>query len=157
VGELFHQHMAGVKFLHVPYRGSSGILNDLLGGQIDAASDNIPSLLPHIRSGRLRALAVRDVQRVPALPDVPTFKELGYDSISQPLWFGLVAPAGTPRDVVRRLNEVSLQAMRTPTFIQKTEAVSGTCTPSSPEQFQALIAQWLDQFRKTAQAANISV
>lgn len=150
-------HLAGVKFLHVPYRGSGAILNDLFGGQIEVASDNIPSLLPHIKSGRLRALAVRDVKRVPQLPDVPTFKELGFGTISQPLWFGLVAPAATPRDVVKRLNEATLQAIRTPSFIQKTEAVAGTCTPSSPEQFQALIAQWLESFKKTVQVANITI
>jgi tripartite-type tricarboxylate transporter receptor subunit TctC len=150
-------HLAGVKFLHVPYRGSGGILNDLFGGQVQVASDNIPSLLPHIKSGRLRALAVRDVRRVPGLPDVPTFKELGFEAVSQPLWFGLVAPAGTPRDVVARLNQASLQAMRTPAFLQKVEAVAGTPSPSSPEEFQRLIADWLAQFRKTVQVANITL
>jgi len=150
-------HRVGVKFLHVPYRGSGPILNDLFGGQVDVASDNIPSLLPHIKSGRLRALVVRDTQRLPQLPDVPTFKELGFENLSFPLWYGLVAPGGTPREVVQRLHEAALQAVRTPSFIQKTEAVAATCTPCSPEQFQSLIAQWLAQFKKTAQEANITV
>jgi len=150
-------HLVGVKFLHVPYRGSGPILNDLFGGQFDVASDNIPSLLPHIKSGRLRALVVRDTQRLPQLPDVPTFKELGFESLSFPLWYGLVAPGGTPHDVVARLHEASVQALGTPAFVHKAEAVAARCTPCSPEQFQSLIAQWLAQFRKTVQEANITV
>ena len=149
-------HLAGVSFLHVPYRGSGPILNDLFGGQISVASDNIPSLLPHIRSGKLRALAVRDLRRLPQLPDVPTFKELGFEAVSQPLWFGLVAPAGTPPELVRQLNEVVQQAMRAPAFQQKIEAVAGTYTPSTPEQFQVQIRHWLEQFRKTVQLAQIT-
>jgi tripartite-type tricarboxylate transporter receptor subunit TctC len=148
--------LAGVRFLHVPYRGSGQILNDLFGGQIDVASDNIPSLLAHIRSGRLRALAIRDVKRVAQLPDVPTFKELGFEAVSQPLWFGLVAPAGTPHDIVKRLHQAAQQAMATAAFQQKIEAVAGTYTPSTPEQFRALIEQWLAQFRKTVQMAQIT-
>lgn len=148
-------HLAGVSFLHVPYRGSGPILNDLFGGQINVASDNVPSLLAHIKNGKLRALAVRDVKRLPQLPDVPTFKELGFEAVSQPLWFGLVAPAGTPVEVIKQLNEVAQQAMRMPAFQQKIEAVAGTYLPSTPEQFRTLIAQWLDQFRKTVQIAHI--
>lgn len=150
-------HLAGVKFLHVPYRGSGAILNDLFGGQVAVASDNIPSLLPHIKSGRLRALAVRDLRRLPQLPDVPTFKELGFEAVSQPLWFGLVAPAGTPADVVKKLNEVARQAMATPVFQQKIEAVAGSYTPSSPEQFAAQIQVWLEQFKATVRDARITL
>jgi len=150
-------HLAGVKFLHVPYRGSGQILNDLFGGQVAIASDNIPSLLPHIKSGKLRALAVRDLMRLPQLPDVPTFKELGFEPVSRPLWFGLVAPAGTPQPVIAQLNEVALQAMRTPAFQQKAQAVAATCTPGTPEAFQQQIRQWLDEFRKTVQVAGIAV
>jgi tripartite-type tricarboxylate transporter receptor subunit TctC len=149
-------HLAGVRFLHVPYRGSGPILNDLFGGQIEVASDNIPSLLPHIKSGKLRALAVRDTKRLPQLPDVPTFKELGFEQVSQPLWFGLVAPAGTPAAIVKHLNDVAQQAMRMPAFQQKIEAVAGTYTPSTPEQFSAVIRQWLEQFRKTVELARIT-
>ena len=150
-------HLAGVKFLHVPYRGSGPILNDLFAGQIAVASDNIPALLPHIRSGKLRALAMRDLKRVAQLPDVPTFKELGFEPVSRPLWFGLVAPAGTPREILRRLHEVALQAMKTPGFLQKAENVAATPIPGSPEQFQALIQQWLEQFRQAVKSANITL
>ncbi|MBI5255461.1 MAG: tripartite tricarboxylate transporter substrate binding protein [Burkholderiales bacterium] len=150
-------HLAGVKFIHVPYRGSGQILNDLLGGQVDVASDNIPSLLPHIKSGRLRALALRDQQRLPQLPEVPSFKELGFEPVSRPLWFGLVAPPGLPRELQRRLNEAVQQAVRTPAFVQKTEAVAGTVAAGTPEQFQALVLQWLEQFKATVATARITM
>lgn len=150
-------HLAGVKFLHVPFRGGSRSLTDLLGGQIDVSSDNIPTLLPHIKSGTLRVLALRDTKRLPQLPDVPTFKELGFEPVSHPLWFGLVAPAGTPPELIKRLNEVAHQAMRTPAFQQKIEAVAGTYAPSTPEQFQRLIQQWLVQFKQAVQVANITI
>jgi tripartite-type tricarboxylate transporter receptor subunit TctC len=148
-------HLAGVKFNHVPYRGSGSIQTDLLGGQIDVASDNSPTLMPHIQSGKMRVLAVRDLKRLPQLPSAPTFKELGFEAVSQPLWFGLVGPAGLPRDVLKRLNEVAHQAIRTPSFAQKAAQAGASLAPGTPEEFQALVRRWLEQFRATVQMANI--
>lgn len=148
-------HLSGARFNHVPYRGSGPIQTDLLGGQLDVASDNIPTLLPHIESGKLRALAVRDLKRLPQLPKVPTFKELGYEAVSQPLWFGLVGPAGMPKDLVKRLNEVAHQAMKSASFQQKAAMAATTVSPSSPEEFQALVGRWLAQFKSTVATAKI--
>lgn len=148
-------HLAGVKFNHVPYRGSGHMQTDLLGGQIDIASDNIPALMPHIQSGRLRVLAIRDLKRVPQLPNAPTYKELGYEPVSQPLWFGLVGPAGMPRDLVKRLVETAHQALKTPAFQQKATMAATTIAPSTPEEFQALVKRWLEQFKATVQTARI--
>ncbi|MFL5336304.1 MAG: tripartite tricarboxylate transporter substrate-binding protein, partial [Geminicoccaceae bacterium] len=89
------------------------------------------------------------------LPEAPTYKELGFEAVSRPLWFGLVAPAGTPAAVVSRLNEVALQAMRTPGFQRKAQAVAATIAPSSPEEFRQQIRNWLEDFRKTVQVAHI--
>lgn len=150
-------HLAGVRFLHVPYRGSGPMYNDLFGGQLAVVSDNISSLLPHIRSGKVRALAIRDVRRIPQLPDVPVFAELGYQEVSYPLWFGLVAPAGTPRDLVLRLNEMAHAGMRTPGFQQRVEDGAATYAPSTPEEFARQIAQWLGRFRSIVQAAGIKM
>lgn len=147
--------LAGVRFSYIPYRGSGDMLADLLGGRVDAASDNIPTLLPHLREGRLRALVVRDWSRVALLPDVPTYKELGFEAVSFPLWFGLVAPAGTPPYVVRLLNEAAQSAMRTPAFQLRVEAGSARYSPSTPEQFQAQIQEWRDRFKLTAEQAGI--
>lgn len=148
-------HLAGVKFNHVPYRGSGHMQTDLLGGQIDIASDNIPALMPHIQSGRLRVLAIRDLKRLPQLPNAPTYKELGYEPVSQPLWFGLVGPAGMPKDLLKRLAETAHQALKTPAFQQKAAMAATTIAPSTPEEFQALVKRWLEQFKATVQTARI--
>lgn len=148
---------AGIRLSYIPYRGSSDMLADLLGGRVDVASDNIPALLPHLREGRLRALVVRDVVRVASLPDVPTYKELGFEAVSFPLWFGLVAPAGTPPDVIRQLNEAAQAAMRSPAFQQRVDAGSARYSPSTPEQFQAQIEAWRNRFKTTAEQAGIRV
>lgn len=148
-------HLAGVKFLHVPYRGSGPMMADLFGGQLHVVSDNISAVLPHIRSGRLRALAVRDVQRVPQLPDVPVLKELGFEAVSYPLWFGLVAPAGTPRDVVLKLNAAAHEAMQKPAFQQRVLEGGATYSPSTPEQFQQQIQDWLGRFNSIVELTGI--
>jgi tripartite-type tricarboxylate transporter receptor subunit TctC len=157
-GHILLEHfsqLATVNFLHVPYRGSSAILNDLLGGQLNAASDNIPAILPHIVSGKLRALAVRDAQRIAQLPNVPTLAEVGYPLVSYPLWFGLVAPAGTPVELVNLLNAAAHKAMRTPSFQRRIEMSASTYFPSTPAQFQLLIAQWFDRFRGIVETVGI--
>jgi len=148
-------HLAGARFNHVPYRGSGHILNDLLGGQIDVAGDNIPSLMPHIQSGKLRVLAIRDLKRLAQLPNASTYKELGYEPVSQPLWFGLVGPASLPKDMVKRLSEAAHQAMKSPAFQQKAAIAATTIAPSTPEEFHALVKRWLEQFKATVQIARI--
>lgn len=154
--EMF-SHLVGVKFLHVPYRGSGAILTDLLGGQLDAASDNISAILPHIQNGSLRALAVRDTKRLAQLPEIKTLSELGHESVSYPLWFGLVAPAGTPGDIVAQLNLAAHKAMQTSAFQAQVDRGGATYAPSTPEQFQSLIAEWLARFRKTVEIAKITL
>jgi len=148
-------HLAGVKFNHVPYRGSGPMQNDLMGGQLDVMSDNIPALMPHILSGKLRVLAVRDLKRLPQLPSAPTLKELGFEPVSQPLWFGLVGPAGLPKDLVKRLGETAHQAMKSPAFQQKAAMAATTISPSTPEEFHALVKRWLEQFKTTVHTARI--
>lgn len=148
-------HLAGAKFNHVPYRGSGPIQTDLLGGQIDVASENIPTLMPHIQSGRLRVLAIRDLKRLPQLPDAPTFKELGFEAVSQPLWFGLVGPAGLPKYLVERLCEAAHKAIQSPAFRHKAALAATTVTPSTPQEFRVLVRRWLDEYRTTVRSARI--
>lgn len=140
-------HLAGARFNHVPYRGGGPIQTDLLGGQVDVASENLPLWVPHIGTGALRVLAVRSPERLPLLPDAPTYQELGYAAVSQPLWFGLVGPAGMPDEQVRHLGAVAHQAMQSPTFQQKAAQVCATVSPSTPEQFRAQVSRWLEQYR----------
>lgn len=157
-GHVLLEHfmrLSGAKFLHVPYRGASNVVNDLLGGQILVASDNLPSMLPHVQSGKVRAIAVRDNKRLSVLPQVPTYAEEGYPDVSEPLWFGLVAPAGTPRDIVMRLNTATHQAVATPAFRAKLESLSAASAVGTPEQFAAQARALLERYRRVARESNI--
>lgn len=161
VGSLGHVNienfmmLAGIKLLHVPYRGAGPALNDVMGGQVDAITDNLSSTLPQVLGGKLRPLAVLGAQRSPLLPDVPTYIELGYPDMGTGGWFGLVAPAGTPPAVIERLNQAVRAAMRDPEFRKKAEEVGGTLMPTSPQEFKVQIEQALARYAKVAKAANI--
>jgi len=161
VGSLGHADIAGfmmladIELLHVPYRGAGPALADTLAGQVDAIIDNLPSALPHLRSGRLRPLAVLGAQRSPLLPDVPTYAELGFPGMGAGGWFGLVAPAGTPPAIVARLNQAVHQAMQSAEFRKKAEDAGGTLVPTTPEEFARQIDQTLARYARVAKAANI--
>lgn len=154
--EQFMQ-VVGARFIHVPYRGSPNATNDLLGGQIQVSSDNLPSMLPHIQAGRVRAIVVRDNKRLELLPDVPTYAEAGYPELSNPLWFGLVAPAGTPADIVAQLNAAADRAVASSVFQDRLKSVGATAAASTPEAFRSEAAELLGRYRKVAKAANIQV
>ena len=117
-GEIFKMQTK-LNMLHVPYRGSAPAIADLLGGQVQSMFDNMPSALPHVKAGRLRALAITSAQRSPLLPDVPTFAESGFPGFEVHSWFGLAAPAGTPRAVVERLNAELGKVLATPDMRQR--------------------------------------
>ena len=161
VGSLGHVNienfmmLAGIKLLHVPYRGAGPALNDVMGGQVDAITDNLSSTLPQVLGGKLRPLAVLGAERSPLLPDVPTYIELGYPDMGTGGWFGLVAPAGTPPAVIERLNQAVRAAMRDPEFRKKAEDVGGTLMPTTPQEFKVQIEQALARYAKVAKAANI--
>jgi tripartite-type tricarboxylate transporter receptor subunit TctC len=136
-GEMFAQR-AGVKFLHVPYKGASQALTDVLGGQTDFTFITAPSVLPMVRSGKVRALAVSSAKRLPALPDVPTIAESGYKGFAAGDWKALVAPAGTRAEVIERVNAEVNKALRQPELVKKlhdegSEPLGGT--PQQAAQF----------------------
>src|ERR1041385_7441920 len=114
LGLAMLMHAAGIKLTHVPYRGAAPSITDLLAGQIDGVVDNPPTVLPHIRSGRLRALAVAARGRLPLLPDVPTAAEAGVPNYEASSWFGVMAPARTPQPIIERLHKELAAAVRTP-------------------------------------------
>lgn len=123
--------------------------NDLLGGQIMIASDNLPSMLPHVQSGKVRAIAVRDNKRLSVLPQVPTYAEEGYAEVSEPLWLAsLRLPA--PRDIVMRLNAAVHQVVATPAFRAKLESLSASSAAGTPEQFAAQAKTLLERYRRVA-------
>jgi tripartite-type tricarboxylate transporter receptor subunit TctC len=138
-GEIF-KSLAGVQVLHVPYKGSGQSMQDLLGGQHLVAFDTMPASSPHVRSGKLRALAVSSAARVPSFPEVPTAEEAGLPGYQVTTWYGLFAPAGTPPAVVKRLHAEAVKAMQTPDTKAKLEGIGADGTVSrSPEEFAALV------------------
>lgn len=149
--------LAKIQLLHVPYKGAGLAMNDALAGQVDAITDNLPSALPHIKAGKLRALAVLSEKRSPALPDVPTYGELGFPQMGGGGWFGLVAPAGTPPEIVNRLNQAFLKAMKNPEFVRKVEESGATLIPGTPAEFGHQIQQAMERYQRVSKLAKIQV
>lgn len=136
MGELF-KTTSGTYILHIPYRGAGPALNDVLAGQVEILFDNLPSSLPHLQSGKLRALAVAAPQRVDVLPSVPTFAELKMVPVNDMAWYGLVAPAGTPDAVIARLHDAAVKALATPEVRDKLRAQGAQPVGNTPAQFGA--------------------
>jgi tripartite-type tricarboxylate transporter receptor subunit TctC len=154
-GELFNS-MAGVKMQHVPYKGAGPALNDLLGNQISIMFDNLPSSSGHIKSGTLRALGVTTKERAPSFPDVPTVAETvpGYETYT---WNALFAPAGTPPDVVAKLNEAANAALKDPAVIARMKEFSATIVGSTPEELGKHVTAELAKWTPVVKNANIQM
>lgn len=150
-------NLAGIDLLHVPYKGAGQALNDALGGQVNAMTDNLSSSLSNIQAGKLRPLAVLAFKRTELLPDVPTYTELGYPQMGDGGWFGLVAPAGTPKDVIAKLNAAAHKAMQDPGYLAKQKEIAGEGMANTPEQFAKQIDAAIARYTAVAQRANIKV
>lgn len=137
-GEMF-KHLTQVDILHIPYKGSSPALVDLLGGQVMMMFDNIPSALPHIKSGKLRALATTGAKRDAALPDLPTIAEAGVAGYESGVWFGLAVPAATPREIIVKLNAEAVKATRSPDFVTRLTTLGYNIIGSTPEQMSEML------------------
>jgi tripartite-type tricarboxylate transporter receptor subunit TctC len=153
-GELFKQ-MAGVEILHVPYKGSSQLLPDLLDGRVSMALDSMPAHLPHIKAGRLRALAVASLQRSAQLPDVPTLSETGLTGFQSNTDYALFGPARTPKDIVVLLNRETNAVLQQPDVRAKLAAQGIEVSGSTPEALHAEVLSELDKWTKVIRAANI--
>jgi tripartite-type tricarboxylate transporter receptor subunit TctC len=144
-GAMFTQ-LTGTDIVHIPYKGSGFAVTDLLGGQVHMMFDNIPSSLPHIKSGKLRALATTGSKRDPALPDLPTIAESGIPGYESGVWFGLMVPASTPKTIITRLNAAAVQATKSPEFIKRVTDLGYNIIPSTPDEMadmiKAEIARW---------------
>jgi tripartite-type tricarboxylate transporter receptor subunit TctC len=156
VGELF-QEIAGVKFTHVPYKGSGQALTDLMGGQVDLHFDQITSAAGHIQSGKLRALMVTAPQRVPSLPDVPTAAEAGYPSFQATNVTGLIAPAGTPRDVIDKLNAAVQKVIAQAAVREKLAGIGAAPTGGSPEDFAGYIKEDFAKWTRIVKDNHVKV
>ena len=131
-GEMF-KSLTGVNITHIPYKGSAPAMTDLLGGQVMMMFDNIPSAIPHIKSGKLKALATTGSKRDPLLPELPTLAEAGVAGYESGVWFGLAVPANTPRDVVMKLNAEAIKGTRSPDFVKRMTELGYNIMGTSPE------------------------
>jgi tripartite-type tricarboxylate transporter receptor subunit TctC len=137
-GEVF-QKAAGIKFTHVPYKGAAQATTDLIGGQVQLSMSSVPTLIGHIRSGKMRPIAVTSLTRVDDIPQVPTIAESGYKGFETITWFGFVAPAHTPKDIVSKLNAEINKALQSPDVKKKLSDQGADILGGSPEKFGALI------------------
>lgn len=153
-GEVFAS-TAGVALMHVPYKGSGPAITDMLGGQVDLMFDSITSARPHIQSGKLRALGVTTAKRSSALPDVPTIAEAGLPGYEVSPWFAVFAPAGTPPQVVARLNQVLNGAMQQPDTLKKLESVGAEPIGSTPQALATHLQQELARWGKLIKERGI--
>jgi tripartite-type tricarboxylate transporter receptor subunit TctC len=154
-GELF-MAMTGVKMTHVPYRGSNPALTDMISGQVQVMFDNMPSCLPHIKAGKLRALAVTTEKRSDQLPDVPTLAETvsGYEASA---WFGMGVPAKTPHDVIAVLNKAINEGLADPKLKPRFEDLGGAPMGGTPEDFGKIVASETEKWKKVVEYSGASV
>jgi tripartite-type tricarboxylate transporter receptor subunit TctC len=154
--ELFKMK-AGVDLLHVPYKGTGAAVPDVVAGQVHFMIDGPPPFLGHVKAGRVRALAAANDKRLEQLPDVPTFAEQGYSGMEAGLWYGMLAPKGTPQAVIRRLNAAINEALKQPEVRQRFAASSVEIIGGTPKEFGAYIAAEIRRWGEVARAANIRI
>ncbi len=149
--------MAGIQLNHVPYKGSGPAMQDLLGGQVKVSFAGIPNVLPHVKAGRLRALAVSTPQRSPDLPEVPTVAEAGVPGYQATLWLNLAAPAGTPADIVQRLYAETAKALQDAELQQSFRAAGVEASPMSPQELAAFMQAEYEKWGKVVRDTGATV
>ena len=154
--ELF-KLKAGVDLLHVPYKGTGAAVPDVIAGQVHFMIDGPPPFLGHVKAGRVRALAAANDKRLAQLPDVPTFAEQGYKGMEAGLWYGMLAPKGTPQAVIKRLNAAINEALKQPDVRQRFAASSVEIIGGAPKEFGAYISAEIKRWGEVARAANIRI
>ena len=152
-GEIF-KTMAGVKMVHIPYRGATPALLDVVAGNIEVYFGAMVSTIPHVKSGRLRALGVTTLKRVAAVPDIPTISEQGLKGFETGSWFGMSVPTGTSRDIIAKLHAESLRALAWPELRNRMSSEGAEFVGDTPEQFTAFIKTELDKWGKAVKASG---
>lgn len=154
---LLLQQRTGLKLTHVPYKGSAQAQTDLIGGQVDMTFDTVVSMLPHIKSGKLRPLAVSTLKRSPLLPDVPTLHELGVSNFEVGAWLGMLAPAGTPRSIVDKLNQELNLALDDEGVKSKLTAMGSEILKNTPDEFAVFIRSENERWSKLVRETGAKV
>jgi tripartite-type tricarboxylate transporter receptor subunit TctC len=155
-GAMFTQ-FTGTDIVHIPYKGSAPAVTDLLAGQTNMMFDNIPSSLPHIKSGKLIAIATTGAKRDPALPDLPTMAEAGVPGYESGVWFGLMVPAATPKDVVQKLNQAAVEATKSPEFVKRMKDLGYNIIPGKPEDMARMLQEELKRWGPIVKASGAKV
>jgi tripartite-type tricarboxylate transporter receptor subunit TctC len=155
-GAMFTQ-LTGTDILHVPYKGSAPAVTDLLAGQVNMMFDNVPSVLPHIKSGKLVALATSGAKRDPALPDLPTIAEAGVPGYESGVWFGLVVAAGTSKEIISKLNAAAVQAARSPEFEKRMKDLGYNIIPGTADDMSTMIKAELARWTPIVKASGAKV
>ncbi len=150
-GELLKAE-AKIDLVHVPYKGAAPAVNDLLGGQVQMGIFDVPVLLGHIRSGKLKALAVTSASRAPTLPEVPTTAEASLPNVTSDNWYGLVVPAATPADIQKRLNAAAVAALKSPAVTEQYAKVGGLASPGTPQEYAAFLEREQAKWSKVVSA-----
>jgi len=156
IGTQF-QNLTGTDLVHVPYKGSGPLATDLLGGQINMSFDTVTPVLQHIKSGKLRALAVTTAKRSSALPDVPTLEEAGLKGFDIGTWFGVLAPVATPKDVLARLSAEMVKVIQSPDFRKRMEEIGAEPIGNSAEQMAQQIKGETEKFAKLVKEAKVTI
>jgi tripartite-type tricarboxylate transporter receptor subunit TctC len=156
IGTQFAQQ-AGVELLHVPYKGSAPLTTDLLGGQVDMSFDTLTPLVPHIKGGKLRALAVTTARRSGTLPDVPTLAESGLSGFDQGTWFGILAPAATPPEIVAKLNAEMVRIVQSPDFQKRMDEIGAEPVGDTPAQMAERIKDDTAKYAKLVKEAKVAI
>ncbi|MFD2753878.1 Bug family tripartite tricarboxylate transporter substrate binding protein [Comamonas terrae] len=155
-GELA-ENAAGIQLRHVPYKGAAQALTDVMSGQVDLYMSSIPTLLGHVRSGKLRPIAVTSKTRSSQLPDTPTLAEAGYKDFDAISWFGILAPAGTPAAIVNKLNQAINQALKQPDVAERLRSEGGDVLGGSPEQFAQLLKTEIPRWGEIVKRSGASL
>jgi tripartite-type tricarboxylate transporter receptor subunit TctC len=155
-GELF-KLTTGINLVHIPYKGAPPALNELVAGQVQVMFGTILAAAPHVRSGRVRGIAITGAERTKALPEVMTFAQAGLPAYDASSWNGILVPAGTPRAIVDRLNTEIVRILKSPNVLERLAQDGADPAPTTPEEFAAFIKAEIAKWAKVVQAANIRI
>ena len=152
-----YKNLAGVFITHIPYRGAGPALNDTVAGQVPVIFDNMPSALPFIKDGRLIPIVVAAPERLAALPNVPTFKEVGLEPVNRMAYYGFLAPKGTPRDVIDKVSAATRKTLEDPSVRKRIEDTGSVIVANTPEQFAAQIKAEFEVYKKVVEAQKLKL